>query len=293
MASTVEAARDAYSMFYILDPHFHTCSLFTMSARLFILVFLLLTGKMPSSFAVESQTVPTAMPSGGLKSAGDFFAAIDAQCQPNWSQIVPSPAATTPPAREALALQLGVLFTDAFASIQANNGQDVKNTLHEITALTKKLNLNQNILARNKCISDFSDKGSWDELQLEITSAQEDVITGMRLQNDRDLIVFLLAGSWIRQIDIATTLLTTTPKPELASLLAQSSAAEELLAGFEKLPEPIRKANLSVMLVQGLLAARDSMLKTSGGSLPDSAIKELSPTMTHILNHIANPAPRP
>jgi hypothetical protein len=107
-----------------------------MSARLFILVFLLLTGKMPSSFAVESQIVPTAMPSGGLKSAGEFFAAIDAQCQPNWSQIVPSPAATTPPAREALALQLGVLFTDAFAAIQANNGQGVKNTLHEITALT-------------------------------------------------------------------------------------------------------------------------------------------------------------
>jgi hypothetical protein len=79
----------------------------------------------------------------------------------------------------------------------------------------------------------------------------------------------------------------------LASLLAQSSAAEELLAGFEKLPEPIRKGNLSAMLFQGLLATRDSMLKTSGGSLPDSAIKELSPTMTHILNHIANPAPRP
>lgn len=293
MASTVEAARDAYSMFYILDTHFHACSLFTMLARLFILVVLLLTGQMPSSFAVESQTVPTATPGGGLKSAGAFFAAMDAQFQPNWSQIVPSPAATASPAREALALQLGVLVTDAFAAIQSNNGQGVKNTLHEITAITKKLNLNQDILARNKCISDFADKGSWDELQLEITSAQEDVITGMQRQNDRDLIVFLLAGSWIRQIDIATTLLNTNPKPELAALLAQSTSADELLTGFEKLPEPMRKGSLSVMLVQGLLAARHSMLKTSGGSLPDSAIKELSPTMTHILNHIANPTPRP
>jgi len=264
-----------------------------MSVRLFILVVLLLTGKTPSSFAVESQTGPPAAPSGGLKSAGEFFAAIDAQCQPNWSQIVHPPTAPTSPAREALAFQLGVLVTDAFAAIQANNGQGVKNTLHEITTLTKKLNLDQIILARTKCISDFADKGSWDELQLELTSAQQDVITGMQRQKDHDLIVFLLAGSWIRQIDIASTLLSANPKPELAALLAQSSAADELLAGFEKLPEPIRKGGLALMLVQGLLAARDSMLKTSGGTLPDAAIKELPPTTTHILNHIATPIPRP
>ena len=279
--------------FYILDPHFDACSLFIMSVRLFILVVLLLTGKMPSSFAVESQTGPPASPSGGLKSAGEFFAVIDAQFQPNWSQIVHPPTAPTSPAREALAFQLGVLVTDAFAAIQANNGQGVKNTLHEITALTKKLNLNQDILARNKCISDFADKASWDQLQLELTSAQQDVITGMQRQKDHDLVVFLLAGSWIRQIDIASTLQSANPKPELAALLAQSSAADELLAGFEKLPEPIRKGNLAFMLVQGLLAARDSMLKTSGGTLPDSAIKELAATMTHILNHIATPIPRP
>ena len=279
--------------FYILDPHFDACSLFIMSVRLFILVVLLLTGKMPSSFAVESQTGPPASPSGGLKSAGEFFAVIDAQFQPNWSQIVHPPTAPTSPAREALAFQLGVLVTDAFAAIQANNGQGVKNTLHEITALTKKLNLNQDILARNKCISDFADKASWDQLQLELTSAQQDVITGMQRQKDHDLVVFLLAGSWIRQIDIASTLQSANPKPELAALLAQSSAADELLAGFEKLPEPIRKGNLAFMLVQGLLAARDSMLKTSGGTFPDSAIKELAPTMTHILNHIATPIPRP
>ena len=279
--------------FYILDPHFDACSLFIMSVRLFILVVLLLTGKMPSSFAVESQTGPPASPSGGLKSAGEFFAVIDAQFQPNWSQIVHPPTAPTSPAREALAFQLGVLVTDAFAAIQANNGQGVKNTLHEITALTKKLNLNQDILARNKCISDFADKASWDQLQLELTSAQQDVITGMQRQKDHDLVVFLLAGSWIRQIDIASTLQSANPKPELAALLAQSTSADELLAGFEKLPEPSRKGNLAFMLVQGLLAARDSMLKTSGGALPDSAIKELAATMTHILNHIATPIPRP
>ena len=289
----METHLDGLLAFYILDPHFDACSLFIMSVRLFILVVLLLTGKMPSSFAVESQTGPPASPSGGLKSAGEFFAAIDAQFQPNWSQIVHPPTAPTSPAREALAFQLGVLVTDAFAAIQANNGQGVKNTLHEITALTKKLNLNQDILARNKCISDFADKALWDQLQLELTSAQQDVITGMQRQKDHDLIVFLLAGSWIRQIDIATTLLSANPKPELAALLAQSTSADELLAGFEKLPEPIRKGNLAFMLVQGLLAARDSMLKTSGGTLPDSAIKELDPTMTHILNHIATPIPRP
>lgn len=263
-----------------------------MSARLFILVVLLIAGKASSGLAVESQTGPPVAPHSGLKSAGEFFAEVDELCQPNWSEIVQPPTAPNPPAREALALQLGVLVTDAFAAIQANNGQGVKNTLHEITTLTKKLNLDQSILARNKCISEFADKGAWNELQTEITSVQKDVIMGMQRQNDHDLIVFLLTGSWIRQIDIASSLLTTNPKPELAALLAQPSSADELLTGFDKLPEPTRKGNLALMLVQGLLSARDSMLKTSGGALTDSAIKDLPPTITHILNHIATPIPR-
>ena len=264
-----------------------------MSARLFILVVLLLTGKASSGLAEESSAKTPLAPTSEFKSAGDFFDAIDKQCQPNWSQIVQPPAAPGSPAREALSLQLGVLVTDAFAAIQANNGQGVKNTTHEITALTKKLNLDQSILARNKSISDFADKGSWNELQLEINAAQKDIMQGMQRQNDRDLIVFLLAGSWMRQIDIAAALATANPKPEWAALLVQPSAADELLAGFDILPEPIRKGKFTLMLVQGILAARDTMLKTSGGTLPDSAIKELASTMADILNHINAPTPRP
>lgn len=263
-----------------------------MSARLFILVVLLLAGKASSGLAEESSAKTPSVPTVEFKSAGEFFDAIDKQFQPNWSQIVQPPASSSP-AREALSFQLGVLVTDAFAAIQANNGQGVKNTAHEITSLTKKLNLDQSILARNKSISDFADKGSWNELQLEINAAQKDIMQGMQRQNDRDLIVFLLAGSWMRQIDIAAALATANPKPEWAALLVQPSAADELLAGFDILPESTRKGKLTLMLVQGILAARDTMLKTSGGTLPDSAIKELASTMADILNHINAPTPRP
>ena len=264
-----------------------------MSARLFILVVLLFAGKASSGLAEESSLKTPSTQTAEFKSAGEFFDAIDKQFQPNWSQIVHPPVAPSSPAREALSLQLGVLVTDAFAAIQANNGQGVKNTTHEITALTRKLNLDQIILARNKSISDFADKGSWSELQLEINAAQKDIIQGMQRQNDRDLIVFILAGSWIRQIDIAAELATANPKPEWTALLVQPSSADELLAGFDILPESTRKGKLALMLVQGILAARDTMLKTSSGALPDSAIKELASTMADILNHINAPTPRP
>ena len=264
-----------------------------MSVRLFILVALLLAGRAHSCFAEESPTRAPLASALDFKSAGAFFAAIDEQCQPNWSQIVQPPSAPISPAREALAFQIGVLVADAFAAIQANNGQCVKNTTHEITALTKKLNLDQGILARNRSIGDFADKGSWNELQIEINAAQKDIISGMQRQNDRDLMVFLLAGSWVRQIDIAATLAMSNPKPELAVLLAQPSAADELLAGFGILSEPARKGKLTPTLVQGILAARDIMLKTSGGALPDSAIKELASTMSQILNPMSAPVPRP
>jgi hypothetical protein len=115
----------------------------------------------------------------------------------------------------------------------------------------------------------------------------------MQRQNDRDLIVFLLAGSWVRQIDIAAALAISNPKPAWGVLLAQPSAADELLAGFDILPEPIRMGKLTLMLVQGLLFTRDTMLETSGGTISDSSIKELASTMAHILNHISSPVPRP
>lgn len=264
-----------------------------MSARSFILVVLLVAGEAYFCFAEESPVRAPLAPALDFQSAGSFFDTIDKQCQPNWSQIVHPPAAPVSPAREALSFEIGVLVSDAFAAIQAHNGQSVKNTAHEITALTKKLNLDQGILARNRSISDFADKGAWNELQIEINAAQKDIISGMQRQNDRDLMVFLLAGSWVRQIDIAATLATANPKPELAVLLAQPAAADELLAGFGILSEPARKGKLTLMLVQGILAAKDIMLKTSGGALPDSAIKELASTMAQILNQMSAPVPRP
>ncbi|MFM8715433.1 MAG: hypothetical protein ACKOF3_01395, partial [Spartobacteria bacterium] len=91
-----------------------------------------------------------------IPTPGEFFLAVDKQCQPNWSKVLRPVVPATTSDREIIALQLGILVADGFMAIEAQDGQSVKNTARDILLLAKKLNVSHQILARSQSISDFA-----------------------------------------------------------------------------------------------------------------------------------------
>ena len=237
-----------------------------------------------SSVFMETVTLP---------SPGEFFAAVDKQFQPNWSQLVKPavPVATTQ--REHIALQLGVLLADGFVAIEAQDAQTSKNNGRDVLNLAKKLNVSQNVLARGKNISDLADKGDWRTLREELDAMQNDIRLSMQEQNDYDLLVFLMIGSWIRQMEIAADLLIKNPIPDATELLVQPAILDHLLERLNGLPEKARANPLSQTFLTGLAPMKSQIAKGAYAPLDEASVRDIAATMTSLLQTAAEPPAKP
>ena len=216
-----------------------------------------------------------------IPTPGEFFLAVDKQCQPNWSKLLrPSVPASTSD-REHIALHLGILVADGFMAIEAQDGQSVKNTARDILLLAKKLNVSQQIVARIQSISDFSDAGNWNRLREELDAMQNDIRLCLMEQKDSPLVVLAMAGAWVRQLDMASNLLATNDISASTALLVQPEIASHILTRVENLPENSKKRPIVKQLSEGLHTTA-ALMSQSTYSLTPSAVKSIASIMSAI-----------
>ena len=228
-----------------------------------------------------------------LPSAGEFFSAVDKRFEPNWTKLIRPMVPVATPLREHLALQIGVLIADCHIAIEAQDGQATKNYGRDILNLAKKLNVSQNVLARGQNISDLAEKGDWLTLREELDAMQNDIRLSMQEQNDYDLLVFLMIGSWVRQMEVACDLLIQTPNPEASELLVQPEILNPLHDRLQGLPEKSRANPMAQTFLSRLQTLQPHMAQESSQPLSEASVRDISVTMTAILNASSQPPPKP
>ena len=231
-----------------------------------------------SAVLSEAVTIPT---------PGEFFAAMDEQGQPNWTQLfAPKPAGATA-SREQMALMLGILVADGYIAIEAQDGQGVKNTGKDIINLAKKLNVSQSVLSRGSSINDFAENNDWSALREELEATQNEVKISMAEQKDQDLVILVTVGAWIRGTQVASDYISKNYSPALAGLLRQPAIVEYLLAELGKLPERIQKEPL-VADVQKNLRDTLALVNTKDRTPPATeAVSDVAARMNALVNDIA------
>lgn len=227
---------------------------------------------------IETVTVPT---------PGEFFAAMDKQGQPNWTQLFQPKTAGVTSSREQMALMLGVLVADGYMAVEAQDGQGVKNTGKEIINLAKKLNVSQSILARGNSINDFSENNDWGTLREELEATQNEVKLTMAEQKDQDLVILVTVGAWIRGVDVASQYIGKNYSPELAGLLRQPAIVDYLLFQLAKLPGKVRADPLIQKLQEGLNSTRKLIATDPGEPLPPESVQALATTMSDLVKNIS------
>lgn len=234
--------------------------------------------QMKSVVLSDSLTVPT---------PGEFFAAMDEQGPPNWTQLFsPIPAATTS-SREQMALMLGILVADGYLAVEAQDGQGVKNTGKDIINLAKKLNVSQSVLSRGNSINDFVENNDWSALREELEATQNEVKISMTEQKDRDLVVLVTVAAWIRGTQVASGYISKNYSPSLAALLRQPAVVEYLLAELAKLPEKMRGDSLIMQIRKQLTDALTIVHTKDRSPLSEQSVNDLSALMTSLVTQIS------
>ena len=204
-------------------------------------------GQIDQAIRVESLTIP--MP-------GEFFAAINKLERPNWKQMVRTGTPEVTANRAQIALVLGTLVADGYISVEAQDGQGVKNIGKEIINLAKKLNVSQSVLGRGNSINDFAENNDWNALREELEATQNEVKLDMFEQKDNNLVTLVSLGAWVRGTELASGLVERTYTPEAARLLRQPAIIEYLLEQIASLSQAMQEdpliANLRATLEKSL-----------------------------------------
>ena len=198
----------------------------------------------------------------------EFFDAIDKVSRPDWAAFYRDPGPTTFPTRPQTAFNLGVLVADGYIAVEAQDGQQVKNTGKDIVALARALGVGENVLARGKSISDFADKNDWFALREELEATTNEVRRAMIDQRDEALASLILAGAWLRSLQVGSRAAELSGETSGAALLGQKELVEYLHEQLQELPEKARSGPVVTRVGETLAVVGESMT-VEGAGAPD------------------------
>ena len=212
-----------------------------------------------------------------VPSPSEFFAAIDKAGKPDWMSFYREPAPTTYPTRPRTAINLGALVTDGYVAVEAQDGQQVKNTGKDIIALARALGVGEDVLMRGKSITDFADKNDWFALREELEATTNEVRRAMNNQRDEVLASLITAGAWLRALEVGSRAAEMTGEEDAAGLLRQPALVGWLRSELQQLPENARGGPDLTKTDMTLMAVEETMDVPDGedfGSKQVSVIRE-------------------
>jgi hypothetical protein len=204
-----------------------------------------------SAEEIEVLTVP---------SPAEFFAALDKIAKPDWAAFYRDPIPTTYAERPLAAINLGTLVTDGYIAVEAQDGQQVKNTGKDIISLARALGVGEHVLARGKSIGDFADRNDWSALREELDATTNEVRLAMAAQRDEGLATLIAAGAWIRALQVGSRAAELSGEGNADETLSQSALLVYLRGDLDKLPEKSRNAP-AVERVRGVLSLLEEQAK--------------------------------
>ena len=235
--------------------------------------------EMAKAARIDGLTIPT---------AGEVFEAINKQGKPNWQASYRAPISTNYSSRPQIALNLGGLIADGYIAVAAEDKQQVKNTGKDIVTLAKALGVSQNVLSRGNSITDFAENNEWNTLKEELEATQNEVKLALMQQNDRELIIMVTLGGWIRGTEVVSGWICGNYTPDAAKLLRQPALVGFLRSKIRDLPEKTQSDAL-VKSVEAKLAGIEEMVSFPRDQTPTiDDVKKLKDASSALVKEISS-----
>ena len=231
---------------------------------------------------IASLTVP---------SPAEFFVAIDKAGHPDWMSFYRDPAPTTYPTRPRTALNLGALVTDGFVAVEAQDGQQVKNTGKDIIALARALGVGEDVLMRGKSIADFADKNDWFALREELEATTNEVRRAMNDQRDQALAALITAGAWLRALEVGSRAAELSGDEAASGLLRQPALVGWLRSELQRLPENARGGPVVTRADMTLASVEETMKAPEGENFGVERVMAIKQTTGQFVTDMSSKEP--
>jgi hypothetical protein len=264
--------------------------------QLFTLLFLggvcILYGREASISGLTPQRMKAACYLDGISvpSPDEMLEAINKVSHPNWAMLSHGGVAPVTTHRAQLALAIGLLFTNGYLALEAEDGQQVKNIGRDIRALSKALgvSITQNMVSGDNNLSEPSDYGERDSFRKKLEATEHEVKKIMIEQQDRNLVALTSAGAWLRGLEVASAIVVNNYSPEGAALLAQPALIRHLALDLERLSPKLENDPLVIQVKETLLDIA-TLLEQECHHLSKEVFSQVQAKASHMVEVIETP----
>lgn len=197
----------------------------------------------------------------------------------------------TPADRVIVAMGLGTLIADGFLIVQCERVDEMESVGRAMIKYGKALGAGNRMNKHTGSLFEYSLKGNWQDLRVELAKTQNDVEAEMVQLRDVDIAHLISLGGWLRALEIATKSISDNYAEEKTRQLTRHDIAEYYLMSMDSLHPRLQKNPSLMELRKGLEALLPMLDVPEGKALTQVEVKALhekASALAHIVTDKMN-----
>lgn len=197
----------------------------------------------------------------------------------------------TPADRVLVSLGLGTLIADGFLIVQCEKVEEMEGVGRAMIKYGKALGAGGRLSKHQQSLLEYSVKGNWQDLRVELAKTQADVEAEMVQLRDVDIAHLISLGGWLRALEISTQSISDNYGEEKTRQLTRRDIAEYYLMSLDSLHPSILKNPVLQALRTGLQDLLPLVDVPEGKSLSQEEVTTLhqkAATLSHLITDKMN-----
>ncbi|MDA7921981.1 hypothetical protein N9B73_09515 [Verrucomicrobiales bacterium] len=231
----------------------------------------------PNLVVVDDSVIPIPL---------EIFASLDKLGAQNWASQVGKRDIVLDTNRSRTAMLFGLIVSDGFIAVQAEDKEGVKRMGREVLRLASTLGIGSSVEGHANSIITHAGHGEWDVVRKELDRTRQTAVNQMKEMRDEDLVDLVSLGGWLGGTQALAAVLRENYTTEGSDLLNQIDLVKQLKTDFNSLPKRARRGELFSQVEKTLTHLESLMISDSSGAISEGKVIEISLSTRNLVNAI-------
>lgn len=197
----------------------------------------------------------------------------------------------TPADRVLVSMGLGTLIADGFLIVQCEKVEEMEAVGRAMIKYGKALGAGNRMNKHTGSLFEYSMKGNWQDLRVELAKTQADVEAEMVMLRDVDIAHLISLGGWLRALEISTQSIADNYAEEKTRQLSRRDIAEYYLMSLDSLHPSLMKNTTLQAVRKGIEELMPVVDVPEGKALTHDEVKALhqkAAALSHLITDKMN-----
>lgn len=216
----------------------------------------------------------------------EIFASLDKLGDQNWGRHLGDREVKLDGNRSRTALIFGLVISDGFIAVQAEDRDEVKRIGREVLELAGALGVRGEVQGHAQAIIDGAENSNWPSVRRELDRARQTVISTMKELQDDALSDLVSIGGWLGGTRALASLVADNYSPDASELLHQPDLLIRIANRYEQLPARDKRGEVFAKVSETLKALQPLMQVNGEGAVAQPTVKKISQLSTDLTDAV-------